>query len=99
MTKKLRLITLTIISLLIYLIYLCTSNIFAGNQIWTTGGPSNGKEMDLTIGKNSIYTSGYNGVWKSNNKGLSWLEKNNGIPTPYDVNNIETDFNLSLIHI
>jgi len=93
MTKRLEFIPLIIISPLIYLIFLCASNIFAGNQTWTTGGPTNGREMDLAIGKNNIYTSGYNGVWKSEDKGLSWLEKNNGIPTPYDINNIEADFN------
>jgi len=93
MTKRLEFIPLIIISPLIYLISLCASNIFAGNQIWTTGGPTNGREMDLAIGKNNIYTSGYNGVWKSEDKGLSWLEKNNGIPMPYDVNNIEANFN------
>jgi len=94
MLKRLKFISLIIIiSPLIYLISFSTSNIFAGNQIWTTGGPTNGRERDLAIGKNNIYTSGYNGVWKSENKGLSWLEKNNGIPTSYDVNNIETDFN------
>lgn len=93
MTKRLKFIPLIIISSLIYLISLFASNIFAGNQIWTTGGPTNGREMDLAIGKNKIYASGYNGIWRSENKGSSWLEKNNGIPTPYDVNNIETDFN------
>jgi photosystem II stability/assembly factor-like uncharacterized protein/pimeloyl-ACP methyl ester carboxylesterase len=94
MLKRLKFISLIIIiSPLIYLIFFSASNIFAGNQIWTTGGPTNGRERDLAIGKNNIYTSGYNGIWKSENKGLSWLEKNNGIPTPYDVNNIETDFN------
>lgn len=94
MIKRLKFVLLIIIiSSLIYLISLSASNIFAGNQIWTTGGPTNGREMDLAIGKNNIYTSGYNGIWKSENKGSSWLEKNNGIPTPYDVNNIEVDFN------
>jgi len=93
MTKRLKLAPLIILFLLIYLISLCASSIFAGNQIWTTGGPTNGKERDLAIGKNNIYASGYNGIWQSEDKGLSWLEKNNGIPTPYDVNNIETDFN------
>ncbi|MCX6726061.1 MAG: alpha/beta fold hydrolase, partial [Candidatus Shapirobacteria bacterium] len=93
MTKRLKFIKLiTIIPLIYFFIFICASNIFAGNQTWTSGGPTGGREMDLSIGKNNIYASGYNGVWKSENKGLSWVEKNNGIPTSYDVNNIETDF-------
>jgi len=93
-TKGLKFIKLiTIIPLIYFFVFICASNIFAGNQTWTSGGPTNGREMDLAIGKNNIYASGYNGVWKSEDKGLSWVEKNNGIPTSYDVNNIETDFN------
>ena len=94
MTKGLKFIKLiTIIPLIYFFIFICVSNIFAGNQTWTSGGPTSGNEMDLTVGKNNIYVSGYNGIWKSENKGLSWVEKNNGIPTPHDVNNIEVDFN------
>jgi len=93
-TKGLKFIKLiTIIPLIYFFIFICVSNIFAGNQTWTSGGPTSGNEMDLTVGKNNIYVSGYNGIWKSENKGLSWVEKNNGIPTPHDVNNIEVDFN------
>ena len=88
---------------IILVIYLCffedIPSILAGEQNWTSGGPINGREMDLAINASILYTSGYNGVWKSEDKGASWVEKNNGIPTPYDVNNIEIGFNNNYLYI
>jgi photosystem II stability/assembly factor-like uncharacterized protein/pimeloyl-ACP methyl ester carboxylesterase len=93
MLKTIKYILSILIFFIIYSSYDYFPSVFAADQSWTTGGPFNGNEMDLAIGKNNIYASGYNGVWESINRGFSWREKNNGIPTPYDVNNIEVSTN------
>lgn len=93
MPKKIKFIIYITIFCLTYFIFAYPPKIFAGSQTWTSGGPTGGNEMDLAVNKNNIYASGYNGIWKSIDKGLSWTEKDNGIPIPYDVNNVEVNSN------
>jgi len=83
-----------LLPLLIILVYAHPPHIYAGDQIWTSEGPLVSSHLySITIGKDNqtVYTSGYSGVWKSSNRGSSWIKVSDGIPTPYDVNSIRVD--------
>lgn len=57
---------------------------------WITHLP-NGDMGGLAISRQqpcTVYSSGYNGVWKTIDCGRTWTLAANGLPTPYDINAI-----------